>query len=248
MKVYLINLDRSSDRMEHMRAECARVGIKPTRIAAVDGAQFPQGFLQDFACRRPRFSNWKVGSAACFLSHVLVWKKIAAGGEEVAAIFEDDVHLAADTGAMLASGDWLPRNADLVRLESNSPMVLKGARRIAVCPDRFLYRAVSRAWGSAGYIVTKQAVRRLLDAPEDQHHALDVFLFDPAASPTAAGLKRYQVKPAICIQDELLHGRDSTLKSVIGNEFPSFERLQSKKTNWLKRRWPRHKEPVPFRP
>lgn len=42
MKCYVINLDRSADRLAHMRREFDRIGLLFVRMPAVDGNDIPE--------------------------------------------------------------------------------------------------------------------------------------------------------------------------------------------------------------
>ena len=126
LPAFVINLDRSLDRLEAMRAEFGRVGVPFTRFPGVDTLGMPAAELEAFFNQRPGFEPHRrlPGDAGNFLSHLRIWETVAAGSEPVVAVFEDDVHLAADLPLLLGSADWLPPDADVVRFEANSRMVL----------------------------------------------------------------------------------------------------------------------------
>ena len=50
-----------------------------------------------------------------------------------AAVFEDDVHLAADIARLFSSVDWIPGDADIVRLENEQQD--GSVQRQAIVPD-----------------------------------------------------------------------------------------------------------------
>ncbi|MGH6923847.1 MAG: glycosyltransferase family 25 protein [Propylenella sp.] len=246
---YLLNLDRSTDRLQHMTEQFARIGYPFERVAGVDGHAFTQNQLSDFGARRPLHTQWSAGLAGCLLSHLKVWRIIAEADGPFAAVFEDDVHFALDMAALLGSTEWIPRDASVVRLESNSRMILKPGRTIAPAPGRRLHEAVSGSWGSAGYIISQRAAESAAAAPESWHHSPDSFLFKPGSTPFAATLRRYQVKPAVCIQDMLLKKSDATMQSLVESEWATLLAKREKPPSLLKRLLPRNrKEPVPFFP
>jgi glycosyl transferase family 25 len=203
LKRYLINLDRSTDRLIQMNAEFQRVGVSFTRVPGVDGSGLSQEDLQAFAGRRPS-ERWTPGMIGCLLSHVAVWELIRDGDDSVAAVFEDDVHLADDIRTLLADDTWIPSDADLVRLEGMGNMRLRHGRRIRACPQRRVQRALSDTWGTAGYIIRKATAAKLLELPAELHRSVDNLLFMPSVSPLARQLTTYQVAPSVCIQDQLL--------------------------------------------
>lgn len=250
IKAYLINLDRAGDRLAHMRGEFERIGLAFNRVSAVDGSLLDADVLDDFARNRigvyPR--RWKVGEIGCFLSHFDVWRQIASGGDEFAAVLEDDVHLAADLKNLLDTDQWIPADADLVRLEANQEMRLVERRRIDTVPGRSVFRAASHTWGSAGYIVSRRAAGRLTRTDPEFHCWLDVFLFHPEYSPIAAALRTYQVVPAVCVQDQVKDDSPTALSSSIRADGRTPPGGSATLLNHVLGMLPWNKRPVTFRP
>lgn len=249
MKAYLINLDRSPDRLLQMQSQFGRLGIAFERFAAVDAAAMSQDELANFARARTGImaSPWLPGEVGVFLSHFAIWRLVAEQDDRAAAIFEDDLNLAADLKPLLASSDWIPADADLVRLEANRKMLLRGGRRIGIAPERRLFRAESGTWGAAAYIVTKDAAGRLVESDPALHRQADNFLFKPGLSPIARSLRRYQVVPAVCVQKQLVSDGSGAPESLIGSDGRRPKPMAEKRFDiasllpWKKRR-------VPFRP
>lgn len=247
MKAFLINLDRSSDRLSQMETEFGRAGIAFTRFSGVDTLRWSPEEVADFFRARPAFSPEErlPGDAGAFLSHLGVWREIAAAEEPAAAVFEDDVHLAADLPNLLGASDWLPDDADIVRLESNAKMRLRDGRALALAPGRKLYRAASGTWGAAGYLITRQAAERLIELPASTHTHIDWFLFKPTRSSVAASLTCYQVSPALCIQDDYLKGARAGMQSVVSHGVRAVQ-APPKPRLWDPL-FPARKRAVPFR-
>jgi len=247
MPVLLINLDRSVDRLRHMEREFARVGVPFTRLPAFDASAIRRAEAEQWIEQRPGFAKgeWLIGDIGAFSSHRNAWLAAAAASAEATAIFEDDVHLASDLRALLSDPSWIPPDADIVRLEANSKMVLRCRQKLGVTPTRSLYRAASGTWGAAGYIITKAAASRLAGLPPEQHTFIDSFLFKPTRSPVAAGLCCYQISPALCIQDDYLNGRSASIRSVVNDN----SRLVTAppKPRFYDGLFPGRKRAVPFR-
>lgn len=203
LRSFLINLDRSVDRLAAAEAQFRRLGVAFTRIAAVDGETLDADVVQSFTRRTPPNQRpWKPGEIGCFLSHIEAWRRIAAGPEAAGAVFEDDACLASDIGRLLASNDWIPADADVVRLEGMGVMKLERGRRIRGCKGRRVQGLLTGTWGTAGYVISKHAAARLLQVPQSDYAPVDLFLFEPRISTVAAGLRRYQVNPSACLQDQ----------------------------------------------
>lgn len=243
---FLINLDRSPDRLAAMHKEFGRVNVPFVRVAGIDAKRFTPDELTAYFAARSFSEDRLPGDAGAFMSHLEVWRMIAEGDAGFGAVFEDDVHLASDLPTLLASPQWIPADADLVRLEANNKMVLRHGRRIEATPRRKVFRAMSSAWGAAGYIISRATAQRFVSLPASTHTHIDWFLFKPTRSPVAASLTRYQVLPTVCIQDQVLNGANSTMKSIVshGIREPSAPR-DSSVLHWI---FPNKKRPVYFLP
>lgn len=247
LKAYVINLDRSEDRLAHMRAELGRVGVDFERIAAIDGAEMDADALAAFQQARPaKPGGWLPGEVGCFLSHFEAWRRVAEAEEPWAVVLEDDLRVSPDLPRLLASPDWIPADADAVRLEANRTMRLRRPRPIAVAPGRRLFTAVSGTTGSGAYILSRSAARRLIQAPAEMQSSVDEFLFKPKMSAVARALRRYQVVPAVCVQVGLVEGREGALKSLIRKR-NTFGRGYRERSNPFLRLWPIRRHAVPFR-
>jgi glycosyl transferase family 25 len=249
LKAYLINLDRSHDRLSHMQLELDRAGVAFERIAAVDGSTLNTEALDDFRRARQALNpaGWLPGEVGCFLSHFEAWRRIVSAADAWSTVFEDDLRVSPDLGRLLTSTDWIPDDADIIRLEANRSMRLTNGRVIRAIPGRRLYRVRSGTPGTAGYVISREACRRLVQTPPHLHTSLDVFLFKPRMSSVARQLRRYQVVPAMCVQNEVLEGGRSQLKSLIKTR-QTRGRGYREQSNPLLRLWPVRRLAVPFQP
>lgn len=197
IKAYLINLDRSPQRLEFMRAQYEPLGLTVERIAAVDGARLD---LSPY-----KGSGLTPGEIGCFLSHRAAWERVAASAESQALVLEDDVRLSAAVPKLLGHGNWMPAGAGLIKLDTSG-------RRIGVT------RSASRApsggtlnglrsphTGSAAYIVSRAAAARLLEGSAELRAPVDLFLFGAeAVLATSSGI--FQLLPAAAAQEKRFAG------------------------------------------
>ena len=232
-----------------MRRELGAAGVEFERLAAVDGAALAPEVVEDFRKNRivAKPDGWLPGEVGCFLSHLETWRRIAAQDQTWAAVFEDDIHASPALGPLLLAADWIPADADIVRLEANRSMRLTAGRAIDAASGRKVYRALSGTPGSAAYIISRNAAKRLTEVPPELHSIPDVFLFKPKISPVAKNLRRYQVVPALCIQDEVLERGSSEMKSLIKARNTRGRGYQERSNPFL-RLWPILRHAVPFRP
>ena len=183
MKVYVVNLARSADRMERMRARLA--GIEYERIEAFDGTRdlLPPSTLAP-------------NEAACYMSHVSAWRKLLASGDTAACVLEDDVVLGNDFAALLDAP--LPPDFDLVKIETchQSVSIDKASFPMGT---RKLHRLRSRHLCTAGYIVSRNCAEGLLKIGISE--PLDIEMFNHAA---ARRWRIHQLVPAVCVQETQL--------------------------------------------
>jgi glycosyl transferase family 25 len=188
MKVYLINLDRHPDRLAHM---CDQLnGIAFERIRALDGSSQP-----------PTARGLTRFELACLESHSVAWRQFLAGPGAHACFLEDDLHIWPGFAALIGREAWIPADAHSIKLDTYLQAVELGARRAAI-GARELARLHSRHQSSAAYILSREGAARYLQLTANASLPADYALFPN--HPRRAGLRIYQLIPAIAIQDHLL--------------------------------------------
>lgn len=202
MKAYCINLDRRPDRLEYISCEFSRINIPFERVPAVD-AQNPE--VAAAAARMPPMPlghQMGAGAYGCFQSHRKIWRRLIASGESHAMACEDDLVL--DSGlARLMADDWVPEDADIVKMETfGSRVHLSRAGAKPAPQGRRLERLRSRHFGTACFVISARAAAWLLEETETVNLPIDRFLFDPA-SPVFHNLHIYQMSPAPVVQGGL---------------------------------------------
>ncbi|TPM88547.1 glycosyltransferase family 25 protein [Mesorhizobium sp. B2-3-3] len=213
MKCLIINLDRSPDRLAHMTAEFARIGIAFERIAAIDARQHPDLGLQRqhalYAVQRLSGSE-----IACLHSHRACWAIIAQDDAPYGAVFEDDMVFSAKAGALLADTNWVPADADIVKLETFFHTTVIQRERASIGHGFSVFRLRKNHIGAGGYLLSRQAARDLLLATAEINMAVDNLIFDPAFT-TSIGKTIYQLVPAVCAQEQFV---GASLPSLIAQE------------------------------
>lgn len=214
MKCLVINLDRSPDRLAHITTEFARIGVAFERVEAIDARarpeldQMPQNLLYT---KRLRLTG---GEIACLLSHRACWMIIAGGDAPYAAIFEDDVIFSARAGALLGNADWIPADADIIKLETFFQKTMVGWKRISAGPGFSISRLLGDHMGTGGYIISKRTASDLIEASQEISVAVDDLVFNPAF-PIMPSKTIYQLIPALCAQGQLLGHKTPELPSLL---------------------------------
>ncbi len=238
LRAVVINLARHNDRWEWVKKNFSAAGIDVERLDAIDAKNPGAQSLID-AIVMPGAGLSKA-EAACILSHRIAWQSLVESNDDYLAIFEDDVHVAADMRDLL-DPTLLQTAMDLVKLEI--PIGKASYRHKASAPfaDRALHRLLSKACGSAGYIVSRHCAKRLLDITRACGEPVDIILFDEK-SPIWQEFGVFQVVPAACIQDFLLAKRENkhgTFSSAIEED-----RSTAKTVRHLRKRKERRSVPL----
>jgi glycosyl transferase, family 25 len=178
LRAYLINLDRSPDRLATMVAQLDAAGLAWQRVVGVDGASFGELPWTGYD-HRAYDRNWgkthHPGEVGCFLSHVRALHMFLQDDAAFGLILEDDCLFAPDLKDLL--DDLIARAADwdVVKLSgkhAGMPMTVDTLRN-----GRRLVALLQRQTGSAAYLVNRKAaqiyVARLLPMHVPYDHTFD---------------------------------------------------------------------------
>lgn len=209
MKIYLINLDRSPERLARMTEIFSDLGLEFTRLPAVDGACLTQVELDAIAPTRTSGPvKLTVGDVGCFLSHIECWRLIAEGENECAAIFEDDLHFSNSFADFMSDTSWLPGKFDVIKIETSFETVGVLRRVELSALGHSLFSLETKHNGTGGYIFSKDFARRMIERCKVVETTVDYAIFDPASGIRGEG-KIYQLSPSICIQGIVLDPKGS---------------------------------------
>jgi glycosyl transferase, family 25 len=223
MKYYVINLDRSIDRWQDIKAELKLFSIEPTRVPAVDGKTIDQqDWMPDFDAAKFRFNHGVEplpGEYGCYASHLAALSAFLADGGESCVIFEDDVQ---PLDPMATVVDYLnvhkTQSPLLVRLITNR---IEFYEKLETLPEN---HSLGQCWFgpsgcSAAYWVTRTAAQILIDTLRPGFLPIDAS-FERAWE---TGVANYVLKPNVCAL--------RAVQSTIGETAP----LHYRKPIWYKR-------------
>lgn len=203
MKILVINLDRSPDRLAHMRKVFDAQGLSFERVPAVDAQNLSPEEIARWRQGEPNFYELGPGEVGCFLSHRKCWEIAAASPEPFTVICEDDIFLGRNAAAVLGSHDWIPRDAGIVKLEGSRPKVLLGKRSAGEVDGRTLYPLLRDFTAAGCYMVSRTCAARLVAATETFCDPVDQYLF-AGNLPYSHGQPVLQLVPAVAIQEFFL--------------------------------------------
>lgn len=197
LRAVVINLPRHNERWEWVKKNFESADIQAEQLEAVD-ARDPSAQAQIDAITATE-SGLSRSEAACILSHRKAWQWLVDSSDDYIAIFEDDVLVSVDMRELLSRA-CLQEGMDLVKLEIPIGKTSYRHKSYAPYAGRKLHQLISRAYGAAGYIVSRHCAKRLLEISEKCEQPVDVILFDDG-SPIWKEFGVFQVVPAACIQD-----------------------------------------------
>lgn len=202
MKAYVINLDRKPERLEHFTSQAERLGIIFQRIAAVDGnnAEVQSSFR--YLERTSKDVALGLYEFACLQSHRKAWNIFVESGDDFGLIFEDDIVLS-EQFSHYNSDAWIPKRADIVRLETFRTMVKVDRHPVAVIGDRELFCLKSEVMGGGAYILRRETAQTLLAITVDAVRPVDVEMFS-RSSLFFQGATILQMIPSPAIQGNRL--------------------------------------------
>jgi glycosyl transferase, family 25 len=200
----VINLDRDADRLKRIETLLGERGVSFTRVPAIDGRSLSSEEIASVsAYPTPISIRLEPGEVACYLSHIKAWRMLLDSEEDCAAIFEDDIDLSRDAAEVLSAiEDWMPDDADIVKLETSLKPIEMARAPETIIRGREIRRLAGCHIGTAGYVITREGAARMLAESRQLRMAVDTTLFDPRGG-IAENLKLFQLSPALCIQTRL---------------------------------------------
>lgn len=100
LQVFLINLDRSGDRLARCEPILDKLGLPWERVPAVEGKLLDPAYLKQINPHPAPHGEWfrplTPGEIGCFLSHLRCWQLIVERGLDCALILEDDFNVHED--------------------------------------------------------------------------------------------------------------------------------------------------------
>lgn len=117
---YLINLDRDTDRREHMRVQLGTAGVPFERFPAIHGIAVPD-WLRPwfFEADGAPVASLKPGEIGVYASHLSLHRQLLADeGADAYLVMEDDLAIAGDLAPLLAALTARAPEFDLIRLSN----------------------------------------------------------------------------------------------------------------------------------
>ena len=159
-KVYVINLDKDTERMKSIDRQFKATGIQYTRISAVEGSNVKHTNKLTEYC----LQYCTDGMKGCALSHRLIWEDMVAAGYSRVAIFEDDA-IISDTfqNELKVAWNQLPKDFDIFYIgcgiQCGDPYPIPRIINAVIGnPEEHSENimSVSGSFGTHGYIISRK--------------------------------------------------------------------------------------------
>ncbi len=200
--VFLINLDRSPERLASFENQVEELGLTFERVTAVDRCDISEEEVKRLQKNSSQLFPWDKGAMGCFLSHRKVWQIIVKRELDWAFIAEDDLHIA-KVKPFYVNKNWIPHDANIVKAETFRCRVSLAQRSGAEVDGHDLRKLQSSHIGGGGYFINTHAAQLLLKETQRVCDPVDHIIFDPLCG-IFQQMSVYQIDPAICVQDFLL--------------------------------------------
>ena len=159
--IYVINLDKSKDRMENIKRISKESNLNIERFPGIDGKNLNYDFLR----KHGYLSDKKIikfnGSLGCYMSHCLLWEKIYKENKyENVLILEDDCIIDKNFNQQMEElSKYIPEDFDYIMLGS-------GRRKGRSYNEKFIIPTQGNVMGLNaglfGYIVKVKNIPNLL--------------------------------------------------------------------------------------
>lgn len=160
---YVINLERSKDRLTKMSNSLKNANMNFTRIDAIDGKKLNKNIERK-------------GEHGCRLSHIKTWKEFQKSSYEYAIIFEDDIIIPKEFLKILNHKlTYVPKDWDLIYLGGNFIYGDKINNHV-LKPHIFSKEEVPGTVYNAGlfsYIINKKCVNKILKYIDPNKEPID---------------------------------------------------------------------------
>jgi glycosyl transferase family 25 len=175
---YVINLDRSVERWQHIRDQADRLGLAVERVAGVDAQKISShdrlSYNQKAFVRgngRPMLPQ----EHGCYLAHLKALETFLASDATLAVIMEDDIELAGDLFDRVEAINRIAPHAEVTKLLNHRAVMFRETARSAA-GDLIGKCAFGPQGSAACYLVTRQGAEKLLATLSEIRFPFDIAL------------------------------------------------------------------------
>jgi GR25 family glycosyltransferase involved in LPS biosynthesis len=223
-RAYVINLKSATQRWERVMREFRRIGIKPTRVEAVVGAELSSN-ERAAICTPACAARCTPGMIGCGASHVFrVWKRMLAENVSAALVCEDDVvFVRGFFDKLIAYATEFPPDWDVIYLSCVGCSLNSSSKALMnlLCYTHASENVSEHIWippaalTTACYLVSAAGARKLLAHLEGRLHThIDVMMNTMLGQ---REINAFAVRPLLASQS-LLNEHDTS--SIVTSRTP----------------------------
>lgn len=219
---FVISLKTASARREHIAKEFTKQGIPFKFFDAITPGESLDSSMDALVPNLALNNQLGPREKACFMSHIILWKKCVDDNLPFIHIFEDDIVIGKNANLFFSDDDWL-----VDHFKQTKTWILKTETfktRVKLSPSStssYLHYQFpllrGTHYGAASYTISNKAARYLLNKihllSPDSLEPIDCLLFDMYLN-NDNQLMVFQLDPCICIQTLRLFNEKT-------NPFPS---------------------------
>ncbi len=180
LATYVINLKRSTERMESMSEALEAMNVDYERVEGVDAQLLSNELLSKNATPSVEYPyELTKGELACFFSHRKCWEKLVNSHHEWALILEDHCEFSNEAKRYITSADWLPHECELVQLIYSEKSCFTDEEKQLDDGNCLMRLACSSAIGTSAYFISRKVAIMALQMTEKITEPTDNFLFGP---------------------------------------------------------------------
>lgn len=162
MKLVVINLDRSTQRMQHMQNQLDKLNLSFERFSAVDGKTLSNEDLSLFASEICTKAICNRGMIGCALSHMRVLQNFVASSDDYLCVLEDDCNLSEKFPQFLADIDSIYKTIDFDFISLYCLGLCSSLQKDTQVGD-YTFSRPSFPLTTVCYIVSKKGANKLLN-------------------------------------------------------------------------------------
>ncbi len=199
-KIYVINLKSDVKKKQHMENLFRKFNLQVEFIDAIDGRKLNNKFISDVSSSvisiKEIGRNLSRGELGCLLSHKKIYKKIIDENIEMALVLEDDIYFDGYLLSILNNKDKFTDNWELILLGHHTGSSRKIDTKASFWNQKHimhnfkLVRPCENSYGTYGYFITKNGVKKLLKRLSVISRPIDHFTGD------SKFLNLYTINPA----------------------------------------------------
>jgi|GEM_PF-656114 len=165
-KIFVINLDKSPERLEFVKNQLSQYSIEFERSNGVVADTLSQEEIQKVYSlsknKKQYIRSLHLGQIACYLAHAKVWREILAQNLDYAIILEDDVSVDEKIIKQLEFLEKTYGKWDYVRLQENSKLK-KIFHEVASDTECALVEYLNLPGNTLAQAVSKEAAEKMLN-------------------------------------------------------------------------------------